>query len=372
MRRLLLKKDYTSRFSSNNDAHAPMITLGDSQFGKLLIVKIGALGDVLRTTCILPGLKQKFPHRGIHWLTSSAAAPLLTTNPLIDRLFFLEDLSPNYFGDFDNYDLLVNLEDSESICRLSSSLSSAHFIGAFCDNNGIGYTEDSRQWFDMSLISRFGKARADELKKANRLSYPEMLFSMLQIPSASSDLSVPEDNIRSAQEFATTNFTSKRLVIGLNTGAGSRWRYKQLSVERTISLAEQLFETFNANILLLGGPAERKRNAEIIETASCPIIDAGTDHSLLDFSALLALCDVLISSDSLALHIATALKIPVVAFFGPTSSAEIMLVKNSAKVTAPLPCSRCYLPDCDVMPNCMEVIDFQEILTAIKKISRDL
>ncbi|HLU38748.1 MAG TPA: glycosyltransferase family 9 protein, partial [Planctomycetota bacterium] len=77
------------------------------------------------------------------------------------------------------------------------------------------------------------------------------------------------------------------------------------------------------------------------------LIDAGTDNSLLDFAALIDRCEVVITSDSLALHIALARRRRVVAFFAPTSAAEIDVWDLGEKIvsTAPDYCS--YRPDAD-------------------------
>jgi len=75
------------------------------------------------------------------------------------------------------YDLVVNLEDSTQVGEFVRLLKYKSLFGAYLDDSNVpGYTDTSREWFDLSLISRFGKARADELKLKNRKSYQEMLF----------------------------------------------------------------------------------------------------------------------------------------------------------------------------------------------------
>ena len=85
---------------------------------------------------------------------------------------------------------------------------------------------------------------------------------------------------------------------------------------------------------MLGGPGEEERNRDILKGAQAGVIDAGCGNSVREFAALVGLCDVLISSDSLAMHIGIALKKSVVAFFYPTSAAEIELYGKGAKIIA--------------------------------------
>jgi heptosyltransferase II len=62
-----------------------------SDIKRILIIKLGALGDVLRTTCILPGLKQMHKTSHISWLTDPSAKCLLKSNGLIDELLFCRE-----------------------------------------------------------------------------------------------------------------------------------------------------------------------------------------------------------------------------------------------------------------------------------------
>src|SRR5690606_6565214 len=101
-----------------------------------------------------------------------------------------------------------------------------------------------------------------------------------------------------------------------------------------------------------GGPEERERNRGLRAALErhadeLAVLDAGTDNGLLEFAALVDACDLLVTSDSLALHVALARGVPLVAFFAPTSADEIELYGLGEKVrsTAPDYCS--YRPDAD-------------------------
>ena len=76
-------------------------------------------------------------------------------------------------------------------------------------------------------------------------------------------------------------------------------------------------------------------------------VDAGPDNDLPTFSALVGLCDLLLTSDSLALHIGLAMDVPMVSFFAPTSAAEIELYGLGEKVISTSPDYCSYRPDAD-------------------------
>jgi hypothetical protein len=75
------------------------------------------------------------------------------------------------------YDLVINLEDSLEVGLYVKTLEFKQLFGAYADSeNRLRYTDDSRRWFDLSLISAHGRERADSLKFQNRHTYQELIF----------------------------------------------------------------------------------------------------------------------------------------------------------------------------------------------------
>jgi hypothetical protein len=136
-----------------------------------LILKLGATGDVVRTTPFLRHLDGD-----IVWITADKNVPLL--DGICDRLqcFSWENrnLAPKI-----TYDLIINLEDTLDVGQFAQSLKSKQTFGARLEGDLLRYTEDARAWFDLSLISRFGRQKADQLKLENRKTYQELVFAGL-------------------------------------------------------------------------------------------------------------------------------------------------------------------------------------------------
>jgi heptosyltransferase-2 len=332
---------------------------------EILIIKLGALGDVLRTTCILPGLKTKYPGAVIEWLTLPNAAELLVDNSWIDLVWVKDDHVLKKLQK-KTYDLVISLDDDEWPSMVASSLSVRELFGAFFTNGEIGYTDSSARWFDMSLISRQGKMRADQLKKKNKESYPALLCNMLGIEMGRPNLVIAEADDRVARRFFDKNFSKGHQIVGLNTGAGPRWRFKKLSAVKTVELSNLLVEKLGVEVLLFGGPEEQERNKWIKKKARYQIFDAGGDRSILEFAALIGRCDALVTSDSLAMHIGYVLRVNVAAFFGPTSAAEIELFDNGIKIAPTMSCLCCYKTDCDYEQTCMDNIQVRSIYESVR------
>ncbi len=317
-----------------------------SKVDTILIVKTGALGDVLRTTAILPGLFKRYPGAQVTWVVARDALPLVEGQAGVEGRVLdldrpgevLEALSGRRFS------FVASLDEEEACCKVASSVEADRFVGAYLNEDGEPvYTEDSSAWFDMSLISRFGKARADELKAENQRTHPALLASALGIEEGRPALSLsPEEEALAAQRWEDEGLNSAGLVIGLNTGAGGRWPSKQLDVARTIETARAISEGAQRELafLVLGGPEEEERNDEILEGlrgAGLRVASGGCSNTLREFTALVSRCDLVITSDSFCLHAAVARQAPVVAFFAPTSAAEIELYGMGEKVTSTAP-----------------------------------
>jgi heptosyltransferase-2 len=331
---------------------------------ELLVIKTGALGDVVRTTSILPGLARKFPALRVTWLTASGALELVRGHRLIARALGVDPSDAHSLATVEaelahtRWERVLSFDDEEALCALAGRLGGApeegRISGAYLDARGVRrYSADVAPWFDMGLLSVHGKEEADRRKLRNRDSHPAIFARMLGIEMGEPELVLPEAAVRFAAAFATrTELHARRPVIGLNTGAGGRWESKKLTEERTLELAAELSRARGGSVtfLLCGGADEAQRNTRIgqgLDARKLRWVDAGTRNTLLEFAALLALCDLVITSDSLALHLAITQRVPILAFFAPTPAHEIELYGRGEAVCSTAADYASYRADAD-------------------------
>lgn len=321
---------------------------------KILIIKLGAAGDVVRTTAILPGLKQKYPKAQIDWLTDWHMVELLESNPYLKGIFFIGDKSG--FAK-NSYDLVINLDEDFDVCLLASHIKTKQLIGTYVDDGNILYTPGAAVKFDMSRISRHSPEEADRLKRENRKTYQELCYNMLELDYNGQRpyFHLSKEGKKFARQFARKNGIKNGVrVIGINTGAGGKWHHKKLGLSETVALIKNLASRYpRAKLILLDGLDLYDRHHTILEKASGlrNLIDGGCENTLKQLGAIINLCDTLITSDSLALHIGTALKKKIIAFFGPTSPWEINLYGNGTKILPIKGCLNCWEPKCKTPPE---------------------
>src|SRR6266480_2023793 len=151
----------------------------------VLIVKLGATGDVVRTTPLLHRLSGS-----VTWITAAKNGVLL--DGLSDNLRHFSWEERARALDIP-YDLAINLEDTLEVAQFLKSVRPAEIFGAYADSSGkLCYTDNSKCWFDLSLISSHGRQQADRLKLLNRQTYQELIFAGLGLHFAGEPYLLPE------------------------------------------------------------------------------------------------------------------------------------------------------------------------------------
>lgn len=330
---------------------------------RVLVIKLDSLGDVLRTTAILPGLKKQYGSPHVTWITRREAMDLLRDNPYIDRIVEYGVPALALLG-VETFDLAINLDASQESSALATLARAGRKVGYELSPDGIvrPLNPEAWEWFEMGLF--------DDLKKRNSKTYPQIACEIVGVPGEEGRpvLCLSEEELAFGRGFAMEReIRGDRPLVGINTGGGGRWRFKRWTSEGLQGLIEGL-RIWGVQTVLLGGSAEEELNRRLILHSGPGLIDGGCRNSLREFASLVDLCDLLVTGDSLALHIAVALKKKVVALFGPTSAAEIDLCGLGVKIVPPLDCLCCYRPSCDHVPTCMESIRVEEVLSAVKEL----
>jgi heptosyltransferase-2 len=310
-----------------------------------LVVKKGALGDVVRTSYFAKALKDRFGNGlRLSWITAPASADLLRLNPNIDDLWFeFEQAKPFRF------DRIFSLDDELDTLEGAAGLAADSVTGAILHEARPAYTADANEWFDMGLHSRFGKQRADELKKLNQRSHAQIFSQIFEVEQVRPEFYLDE----SCRRWAQVNLPKATRRVGINPYSGGRWPSKELphaELQRLIGRVLDGSSPFGAGaaVVLLGAGQDYTKNEALVARQSAANLMAiCTDASVQHLAAAVGGLDYLVSSDSLALHLAIAQGVPFTAFFSPTSAAEIDDWGIGTKVASTAPDYCNYRKDAD-------------------------
>ncbi|MFK7742085.1 MAG: glycosyltransferase family 9 protein [Planctomycetota bacterium] len=330
---------------------------------RVLMVKLAATGDVLRTTSFLPAIHEQWPGAHVTWLTRSSAKGLFAGNPLVDEVLVTEDITTAARLATEEFDVVLCPDADPDAAVLAAMAQGRERRGYVRKPDGTieAIGAGAERWLQMGL--------SDDNKKANTETYQHLVADVLGLPRAHvrEPILEPSDADKGdAARFVASLAVDGRPLIGLNTGAGGRWLYKQWTLAHQRAFLHRCNEAGLA-VLLLGGPEEVGRHKDLLASSSgLPVFDGGNRNSYGRFAALIDHCRVVVTSDSLAVHVTAARKKPAVVLFGPTSAAEIELYGRGSKITPDLECLCCYLPKCDRAPHCQELIEPEAVLSAVR------
>jgi heptosyltransferase-2 len=331
---------------------------------KILIIKLDAVGDVLRTTSILKPLKKKYPNCYIEWCTRQNASELFKNNSLVDEVITIENDAYFRIG-AEEFDLVINLDTSKISSAIATCAIAKEKSGFVLNKKGFveATANAAEQWLKMSAF--------DNVKKVNTKSYQQIMYEILSLglPVERPIIRISEnEKSKIAFKDFVPNIDPSKTVIGLNVGIGAKWPSKGWQLKRWKELIVKLDSNKN-NLLLLGGPEEIE-TIGLLKKEFKFLVDTGCDNSLLEFAAIVDLCDLVITADTLALHIATALNKKIIALFGPTSASEIELYGGGIKLSSPDECKCFYRKYCSEKKSCMENITSHMVVEAANSLTK--
>ena len=201
-----------------------------------------------------------------------------------------------------DFDLILNLEEDKNLAKNLSELKTKKLIGVYFDfrRNKLSYTKESRKWYNMSLISKYGKEKGDLLKWKNRKSYQEILFAIIGRQFKGEEYWL---------NYKISARNTKEIVVAIEKRAGKTWPMK-------------VWPYYD----------ELKRK---IEKLGYKVFYLKQRKSLIDYMKDIDKGKILITGDTLAMHLGLYLKKIIIALFSCTSPWEIYDYNRMEKIINP-------------------------------------
>lgn len=335
---------------------------------RILLVNLDALGTVLATTAQLPAIKRSYPNSHITWITRKNALPLLANNPFIDHLVEWNDENRMVLLQ-QKFELALNADKSRPAAAFMNLVNAETKRGFGLNENGAivplnaGAEYSFRLGVDDHFKFRVNKRTGNDiLAEAWEIEHCRDEY-VLQLTAA--ELAEGE---RWREELG---LDEAPLVIGINTGCSELFALKKLELETQAEVIRQIAAQMpEAKIILLGGREDTERNQRLVEMTDGLAIATPTTLGLRAGLILENLADIVVSGDSLGMHIAIALKKYVVAWFGLSCAAEVDLYNRGVKIIRDLPCAPCWKKVCDMPHGPICVTEFKPawIVGAVREI----
>ena len=227
---------------------------------KILIIKFDALGDVLRTTSILPSLRSVYPEASITWLSKSNAAGIFKNNPYVDTFWSMEDPALLTKLMTEEFDLMIHPDASPASAYYANAARAKVKKGFSINSKGRVFplNKEAEEWFEFGAF--------DDLKKLNKKPYQQIIHEIAGLAYHKPEIIIvltEAERVFAKQFHDTRGLKNFDFTIGLNTGAGGRWKYKKWTLQGYKDLIQALNQKYRCGILLYGGTEEIERNRQI-------------------------------------------------------------------------------------------------------------
>lgn len=342
---------------------------------RILVVKMRHHGDVLLSSPVFSNLKKAMPSSEIDAFIYKDTLPMLEGHSAISN-FLLYDRSWKKLSVFGKlakeielfrrirkhgYDLVINLTEGDR-GALAALVSKASIRVGF-DPEEKGFLGKKRAYTHVVKNCKTPRHAVERQLDALRLIgiFPKLEERdlMLHIPEA-------------ARERIKTLVTGEFILIH----PVSRWRFKCLPTHLVAALIRQLHQAGHQIVLTGSGDMhEMLMNEEIVKLAQeVPVINLSGKISLKELGALIEMARCMICVDSVPLHMASSLKTPVVALFGPSSDQNWgpWMHLKSRVVAKKMACRPCFMDGCggSKMSDCLYTLPIDSVIHAVSDLLR--
>lgn len=336
---------------------------------RILLIKLDAIGDVIRSTPIAEGIKKQYPNAQLTWLTKQESKFFIQNNEYIDRIMIYSDESIRILQ-VESFDIVINLDKDAKATSLMSVFNGNVRLGYGLSADGHPYPINDEANYQYNIcLDNWGA------KQTNTKTYIEMLFDISRLSYNNERPKLVLDAVKcnSFKEnfYSTYKLESNKRFIILNTGCGPVYPHKKWTLSGYEELISKLVQDTKNVIILTGSSNERERNKTLYDKfSSYNIINTTELYNIEEFCYLISLSDIVVTGDTMALHTAIALSKKIIAFFGPGPHAETDLFDLGTKmVRKELECLMCHDQfECPFNGRCMSLITSEEVYSEVQKL----
>ena len=327
--------------------------------GRILVIKLGAAGDVIRTTPLLEPLRREFPDHALTWVTEfPELLPRIVDDPLrwdTNAVLLLRHL---------RFDLVINLDKDRQACALAKEVNATKKIGFTLGSDGVcaPILAGASPQMAEAVTAKFHTGLFDDVNQACRYSYLQEIFAICGYEFTGQEYVL--DRPEPAPEF---DLPEGKAVIGLNTGCGGRWTSRLWPEGYWSDLAIALDQA-GYGVVLLGGPQEDEKNRRLAAaTGACY---PGT-FDLKTFIGLMDGCDLVVTAVTMAMHLALGLGKKLVLLNNIFNPHEFELYGRGVIIEPKQKCTCFFQPRCTASEFCLETLRPETVLEAVNNLSSD-
>ena len=334
---------------------------------KILIIRLGSLGDVVLTTPVLEILGKTYPEAELHYLVKKEFSQILEGNPHLKRIIPFENKG-EHKGLRGLLKIIEELKEQRytHVLDLHANLRSRIISGLLWGTQSLRY---NKQAIKRRLLLRKFKVNTKHTVEA----YQDALLPLgISAKPGSPRIYCSNEEIETADKYLIEKGIQEgATIIGISPGA--KWPTKMWPEDHFTELGEKIVSDLGANILVVGGADERELSERIAEKIGDHCVSIAGKTNIRESAALISRCNLFITNDSGPMHMATAVEVPVVAIFGPTVRGfGFSPLGKSVVIEKKLGCRPCSLHGSPKCPkehfDCMKLLDVEDVFKKTKNL----
>ncbi len=374
----------------------PPADLRNRDFGRILLIKLSAVGDVVHAIPVLNKLRRRYPAARLDWLVTPTIGELLRHHPAITDVieFAREDGStpwrPTRFIGYvrlarrlrrAGYDLVIDLHGQARTAVFAFATGAPVRIGfdrprARVWDASRPFPEDARRhaWQGAREGSWLAYTHHIPLPTLDRHAVDRYLGvgPLLGLDDGAADFSFPIPHEATNRIDALVHYYGADAAKLAVLAPGTIWETKRWRSDGFAEVARYFLQKGFA-VMLIGALRERAVCQDVARLAPGAVNLAG-ETTLSELAALIRRSTISVTNDSGPMHLAVALNRPVVSIFGPTDPIWIGPYRRAdAVLQASLPCSPCYLrrlSRCRHAHACMHEVSARAVIERVDSVLR--
>jgi len=347
---------------------------------KILVLRLSAVGDVIRTLPAVKALKQHFLSSTITWIVEEPSQAFLKSQPEVDEVILfprkrwaqgMKSFRKMWGTLREMGGFITNLRKQkfDVVLDFHGLLKSGLLSFLSGSPVRIGYDRKSTKegnFFFSNIKVRLPKEKISRFKrnllllKGLGLDIKELNYR-LHIP--------PEDREYVTSFFKDLTVSLKRPLIAIHPGTSAKALFKRWMPDQYAQLADRLVREMDAAVLFTWGAEELEWVEGIRKQMKEPSLLGPKTESLTQLGEVYRYCDLYVGGDTGPMHIASLMGIPAVVIYGPTDPIENEPFRNHIKVRKEVGCNPCHRYSCKEL-FCLRVISIDEVFKATKEILR--
>jgi len=347
---------------------------------KILVLRLSAVGDVIRTLPAVKALKEHAPSASVTWIVEEPSQAFLESQPEVDSVILfprkrwtkgIKSLGTVWqtIGEMREFIAGLRKRKFDVVLDFHGILKSGLLSFLSGSSKRIGYDRSSTKEWNCLFSNVKVKLPKEKMSRFER-NFALLRGMGLEVKDINYSLHIPPHDREYVASFLKSSATSlKRPLIAIHPGTSMKAFFKRWPPDQYARLADRLVRELSASVLFTWGAGELESVEGIRREMGEPSLLGPKTETLTQLAEVYRQCDLYVGGDTGPMHIASLMGIPAVVIYGPTDPVENEPFGRHIKIRKEVGCSPCHNYPCREL-LCVKAISADEVFKATKEILR--